>query len=313
MIGSNLAVACRARGWTVFGTYNSTPVSIDGCEVGHLALDDPSRVASLVAEKKPDVIINCAASVNLSGLEVDDALVSSNVAVTRSALAAAEHQGCLFVQVSSDWVFSGDLTTGSCYTEFDPRAPVNAYGRTKAKCEELVEVSLVPHLITRPANVYGLNMSLPSDRSEIEKHIWSRSSLALRLLNDLRLGRQVLGPESIYQSPTSAWSYAVRTCDLIDAGAHGVVNTAGPKAMSRLAYLREFALAFDMDVDLVHRSSSSEMLKSQGESVTLPLPPNTSLCDERLAGLVGPTFSTAAGFETLRDQLEEALQRHGLK
>lgn len=313
LVGSNLAVACRERGWTVVGTSKSTPVSVDGCRVDRLALEDPVTVAGFMADVKADVVIHSAASVNLSALETSAELVRASVMASRAVLEAAERRGCVFVLVSSDWVFPGDLDSGACYHETATRAPVNSYGKTKAAAEKSVEESSIPYLITRPANVYGLNLSVPKDREAIEQHIWTRSSLALRLLNDLRYGREVLGSDALYQSPTSAWSYARRTCELIEAGARGVVNVAGPQAMSRLAYLREFAIAFGMAAELVRRSNVGDMLTSQGESPTLRVPQNTSLCDGRLRECVGPTLSTTEGFGVLRAQLGEALRRHGLK
>ena len=313
MVGSNLAVAFQERGWSVVGTFYSTPVSIRNCDLHQVLLTEPGALAVLVDKSKPDVVIHCAASVELSALEIDEDLVKKNVAITASALAAAEHWGCTFVLVSSDWVFSGEQPFGSSYLELDSRAPVNAYGRSKAQSETLVEASRVPHLISRPANVYGVNLSMPLNLLSVEQHIWSRSSLAVRMLNELRHGREVLGPDSIIQNPTSAWSYAQRTADLIEAGVEGAVNTAGPHAMSRLIYLEELARAFDMDPDLVRLASVSEMLTSQGESEKLPLPSNTSLSDERLRGLVGATESTTIGFETFRSQIESVLLAHHLK
>jgi dTDP-4-dehydrorhamnose reductase len=312
MVGSNLAVACRERGWNVAGTYNATPVSVGGCDTHQVALGNPEDLMRLIADVRPDVIIHSAARVELSALEVNEVAVRSNVAVTNSALSASELWGCLFVLVSSDWVFPGDLDIGLCYDEKDRRSPVNGYGRSKARSEELVEGSSMPFLITRPANVYGLNVSSPLNVDEVERHIWTRSSLALRLLRDLREGRKVLGPESLYQNPTSAWSYSQRTCDLIEAGVRGIVNTAGPTVMSRLKYLKEFASAFDIDTNLIRESDQGDMLRSQGESPELPLPQNCGLSDALLREIVGPTDSVADGLRWLRGQLSDVLESHGL-
>ncbi len=306
MIGSNLARACYGRGWRVNGTYRSTPVSLEGCATDGLSLDDPRAVSEAITTWKVRTVIHSAASVELSALESDPALVDANVKATAVTVQAAERGGCRYVLVSSDWVFPGTIPADSCYREGDSRGPVNAYGRSKAASEEVVEASGTEWLITRPANVYGINWSVPAKPESRADHVRSRSSLALRWLIRLARGEPLAVPAGVRQSPTSAWSYAQRVCDLIETGATGTVNTAGPDAMERADYAHRLAAAFSLDTSLVRTVQTGEALAADGESPTLPLPVNTALCDNRIRALTQALCSTEDGLALMRRQLREA-------
>jgi len=305
MIGSNVAVAFQNRGWQVCGTYRSTPISLQGCATARVLLDDSRAVCDALAAWRATTIIHCAASVELSALETDPSTATANIRATAVTVAAAKSSGCRYVLVSSDWVFPGTIPTNSCYHEDDARAPVNAYGRSKAASEEIVEASGAEWLITRPANVYGINWSVPANHGRRADHVRDRSSLALRWLGQLSRGEPLAVPEGVRQSPTSAWSYAQRVCDLIDIGAAGTVNTAGPEAMERADYVRRLADAFGLDVSLVRPAPVGEALQADGESPALPLPVNTALCDDRVRTLAEPLSDTEEGFALLKRQLEE--------
>jgi dTDP-4-dehydrorhamnose reductase len=305
MIGSNLAAACRDRGWRVYGTYRQTPVALDGCVTAGLALDDPDAVTEAVAAWQVGTIIHCAASVELSALETRPDLIAQNVRAAAATVQAAEQGGCRYVLVSSDWVFAGTIPDGDRYREDDQRQPVNAYGRSKAASEEAVESSAAEWLITRPANVYGVNWSVPAGPQSRDEHVRRRSSLAVRWLGRLARGEDVLVPDGVIQSPTSAWSYAARVCDLIDAGAAGIVNTAGPEASCRAGYVRQLAAAFSFSPGSVRTVSAGSALEADGESPALPLPANTALSDHRLRDLARPLCDLAEGLATFRRHLQQ--------
>lgn len=305
MIGSNIAAAFRDRGWSVVGSYFSTPVSVTGCETIPLELDDRENVVSMIGAQRPDVIVHSAASVGLGAMELDNRLVQRNERATSNTVTAAETSQCAYVLVSSDWVFPGNLQNGDCYLEDDLRAPINAYGRSKAASEVLVETSSIPWLITRPANVYGVNLSTQIDGGSDDARLWQRSSLALQWLGQLLKGKPVLAPESARQCPTSAWSYATRICDLVDHDARGIFNTAGPVSMTRADYLRTLAGIFDLDTELVQSASIRASLEDAHEYPELPIPANTSLSDALLTRQVGAIDTPWVGLRELRSQVEQ--------
>jgi dTDP-4-dehydrorhamnose reductase len=324
LVGSNVAAAAVRRSWSTLGTWCSTPVRLPGAHTARLDLGDRRACVTLASEFEPDVLVHAAASVELGRLEREPRLARLNSLGTEHTLVAARAVRARYVLVSSDWVFSGDLPAGLCWSEPDPTGPVNAYGRTKLASELAVEEFVGSWLITRPANVYGVNLSLPSGAVAVRgagdgglssrardlhaRHVWERSSLALRWVAHLRAGRPLPAPDDIYQSPTYAWDYAERLLELTVRGCEGVYNTAGPESLSRREYLRRLALAFDCDVKLVRAGSAAESLAAAGERADVKLPSNTTLCDELCAcALGGQAVDSLTGHRLMREQLQRVL------
>jgi dTDP-4-dehydrorhamnose reductase len=306
MIGSNIAAAARTRQWDVTGTWHSCPVTMKGVETMRLDITDTGSWRAVMEQVRPDVVVHNAASVDLIRLESDERLARANVAGAINAVRAAERCGGRVALVSSDWVFAGDLPPGESYDEMGTVAPLNAYGRSKAGSETAVLGASVDSLITRPANVYGVNLADPADRSDSTQHVIRRSSLALRWLTSLSRGEEVPAPADIHQSPTSASSYATQLCDLIDAGATGIYHTAGPESMHRLGYIRALAEDFDLDPGLVVERPLRDSLGPMFEdpaAVELRLPHNTALQVKKATEAVGGQVGLREGHAAMRRQM----------
>ena len=70
-----------------------------------------SEVMACVREKKPDVIINCAAMTNVDGCEKNwDGAYRANAIGPRNLAIAAEDVGAKLVHISTDYVFPGNGT-----------------------------------------------------------------------------------------------------------------------------------------------------------------------------------------------------------
>jgi dTDP-4-dehydrorhamnose reductase len=337
LVGSNLAAAAAQQSWEVLGTWCETPVRLPGTRTVRLDVADRHACVALAEELEPDAIVHAAASVALGRLEREPGLAQLNRLGTEHTLAAARAVRAHYVLVSSDWVFSGQRPAGQCWSEHDPTAPINAYGRSKLAAEHAVQDSSGNWLITRPANVYGVNLSIPTTargahyangaggrpldpvgaRTEIvsavrARHVWERSSLALRWVAHLRAGRPLPAPADVHQSPTYAWDYAQRVCELIAQECEGVYNTAGPDSLNRGEYLRLLARAFACDPELVRDGTAAAFLAACGEDVDLKLPANTTLCDERATFVLGRSAVDAlTGHRLMREQLRRVLGGSG--
>lgn len=119
-----------------------------------LNIMDLDEVLSFVEEKRPDVIINCAAATNVDGCEKDwDFAYKLNALGPRNLAIAATKVGAKFVHVSTDYVFPGNGSTP--ITEFDTPAPISAYGKTKYEGEKFVQQFADKWFIVRTAWLYG--------------------------------------------------------------------------------------------------------------------------------------------------------------
>ena len=117
-------------------------------------LDITDAAACRSAVEGHDVVANLAAWTAVDDAETREAEAFSVNAVGAANLASAcADTGGRLVQVSTDYVFSGDAT--SPYAVDAPIAPRSAYGRTKAAGEWAVLAHCPSALVVRTAWLYG--------------------------------------------------------------------------------------------------------------------------------------------------------------
>ena len=117
-------------------------------------LRQPTALAQVVGEVRPDLIVNAAAYTAVDRAESDAA---SAFAINRDgaaalAAAAAAHD-CPIIHISTDYVFDG-AKLGE-YREDDATGPSGVYGRSKLEGEKAVATANPQHLILRTAWVYA--------------------------------------------------------------------------------------------------------------------------------------------------------------
>lgn len=154
-------------------------------------------------------VINCAAWTNVDAAEAHEAEATHVNGHAVGELAARCKQiGALLVHYSTDYVFSGRATTP--YGVEQPRAPINAYGRSKALGEELLERHGGEYLLIRTSWVYA-----PWGKNFVRTIVGlARQRPTLRVVNDQR-GR-----------PSSAEEIARVTLALCARDARGTFHVA---------------------------------------------------------------------------------------
>ena len=102
-----------------------------------------------------DVVVNCAAWTAVDDAEVNEAAaLAINGEGPKNVAKVCNEIGAKLVQISTDYVFSGDATTP--YAENSEVGPKSAYGRTKLAGEVAVRNHLPnDHYIVRTAWLYG--------------------------------------------------------------------------------------------------------------------------------------------------------------
>ncbi|MCL4152456.1 UNVERIFIED_CONTAM: hypothetical protein GTU68_005150 [Idotea baltica] len=128
-------------------------VELVGLDRSALDLTQTEAVLAKIVALRPSVIVNCAAYTQVDLAEDDElqALLVNGAAVAAMA-AAADEAGALLIQVSTDYVFSGD--NAGEYVESDLTGPTGAYGRTKLVGEEAA-LTAARSIVLRTAWVYG--------------------------------------------------------------------------------------------------------------------------------------------------------------
>jgi dTDP-4-dehydrorhamnose reductase len=310
LVGSNLAAAAVQQSWSVLGAYGRAPVEIAGASTIGLDLTDRPACVMAAMNFEPDVIVHAGAPGAPGPYEREPRLAWLARQAAENTLAAAQTTRARYVLVSCDWVFSGVREIGERWAEDERPEPVNEYGHAQLAAEELVRESSADWLITRVADVYGVNLATPAEGAA--RHVWECSGTPLRLVAQLREGVSLPAPADVYRSPTYVWDYAQRVCELMADWDGGVLHTAGPDAMHRREYLRLLARAFGCDPGLVHAGSIAAYLQACGEDESLPLPPNTALEDERARAALGhAAVDVERGLALMSEQLRRVLERVG--
>jgi len=152
MLGQDLLAALGAAPGTDAGTAQGAH-EVTATHLASLDITDPD--ACLAAVAGHDVVVNAAAWTKVDDAETHEAQAFSVNAVGAANLACAcSATGARMVQVSTDYVFSGDATTS--YDEDAPLAPRSAYGRTKGSGEWAVRAHLPSaSWVVRTAWLYG--------------------------------------------------------------------------------------------------------------------------------------------------------------
>lgn len=150
-------------GWEVLATDSDS-----------LDITDLAKVKQVVAEYRPDAIVNAAAYTAVDKAEIEGELATRiNEQGPENLAQAAVEAGCRLVHVSTDYVFDGQAKVP--YREADATNPLGVYGKTKLGGEIAVAGTQPEAIIIRTAWVfseYGSNfvktmLRLAKERDEL--------------------------------------------------------------------------------------------------------------------------------------------------
>lgn len=212
----------------------------------NIDLTDEGRMRQVLEEIRPDFLVHTAAMTNVDACELDkEECDRMNIDMVRQMLPVLKDIGTHLVHLSTDFVFSG--RKGSLYTEQDLPDPVNYYGLSKLRSEELVEASGVPAAILRTVLVYGL-----VDGND-------RSNVVLWVKNSLEQGREIRVVTDQLRMPTYAEDLAEACWLAIRERARGIFNVSSSELFSIYELAILVAEAFELDKNLIHPVETNQL------------------------------------------------------
>lgn len=227
---------------TVLSTFNSgNRIDNGGLVYEHLDISNKTEVNNVIEKFRPEIIIHSAALTDVDLCEVDKELAYNiNVTGTENLVKSAEIIDSRFVYISSAFVFDGKREV---YTEEDKPNPINYYGFTKLKGEELVADSGIEFLILRTDQPYGI------------LNEGQRCNNVYRVLNALRSSTKTKEPEDWFCNPTFIPNFAYIMKNLIMHGKSGIYNLVGPDYVSRFEWAVSISKILGLDSSLIIKSS----------------------------------------------------------
>jgi dTDP-4-dehydrorhamnose reductase len=144
-LGTDMNRVFRTAGDTVFPFVHA---QLDVCS--------EARVAEVLAETKPDVVLNTAAYHRVDECEKKSELAFQvNGTAAMNLAIACQKAGATLVHFSTDYVFGG-YEKNTPYEETDRPAPLNVYGASKVLGEYLIPDYTDRYFVLRVCGLYGV-------------------------------------------------------------------------------------------------------------------------------------------------------------
>ncbi|GFD95367.1 NAD(P)-dependent oxidoreductase [Alteromonas sp. KUL156] len=224
-----------SRGENRSGRGDFNYVSID--------ITDEDLLYKKLSEYKPDVIVNTAAMTNVDACETNkQACDNLNIDVVQYLKNYSEENKTHLIHISTDFIFDGK---NGPYKESDKPNPLNYYGLSKLKSEELLIKSKVNYAILRTILVYG------------KVYDMSRTNIVLWVKKMLEDRKEITIVDDQFRMPTYVEDLALACKLSIDKKALGIFNISSKRMMSIYEIAQQIAEAFRLDKSLIKPISTA--------------------------------------------------------
>lgn len=262
LLGKAVAAEGRKHGFDVIeAARNAAPVKLD-------ITDDPALQRTLDAVA-PDLIVNCAALVDVRACEENPGLAYRVNARPASILAMwSGSTGTQLVQVSTDHFFpnGGSRPHG----EDEPVTLVNEYARTKFAGEAFALTS--PDALVLRTSIVGIRG-------------WGAPTLAEWAIQTLQQRQQLTVFRDAYTSSLDVRSCAKAILDLARKQETGLLNVAAGEVYTKEAFVREVAQQLGIDSSHATVGSVEHLVPPRPASLGLDVTRAEALLGYRLPGL----------------------------
>jgi len=236
----NKIVELAKNDYTVILLHKTKPLHSNSLK---LDIIDTIEVLNLFNKLKPAIVIHTASETNVDKCETErEHAWKTNVDGTRNIAVACGKVGAKLVYISTDYVFDGEKGN---YTEQDKPNPINYYGVTKLEGEKQVTQNCQKYFILRTSVLYGW-------------HPW-KQNFATWIINQLKQNKKITVVKDHYNTPTLADNLAEITLEAIQKNLQGLYHASGSERVSRYAFAKQIAKAFNLDPNLIKPIKISQL------------------------------------------------------
>jgi len=291
LLGANLTLEALDAGHDVVAVCNHHPLTLEGVDVCCLDLAEKGAAEDLIVQKKPDVVIHCAAATNVDECEREPEMAQRlNAGMTRDVARASRSAGAYMIHISTDAVFDG--VRGN-YSEDDAPNPINVYAASKLAAEVAVAAENPGAAIVR-TNLFGWNAQ-------------AKFSLAEWFLDRFGKGEPFNGFDDVWFSPILVNDLAGILFAVSERRLAGVFHIAGRDCMTKYEFGCEIAHIFDQDAGILTAVSVDDV------SLTAPRSKKLCLRIERIQAAISARMpSIRSGLERM-DAMEKSGYRTRLR
>jgi dTDP-4-dehydrorhamnose reductase len=282
MLGSAVKDYFLAKNCNIYGIYRSGD-DIENVNSICLDLTDLEALKKIEHLKDViDVVIHCAANVNVNACE-SDRQSADNIHIHSTAHLAKLFPSTKFIYISTDSVYDG---VNGKFNEEDIPNPKNYYAASKLAGEQKVlENNSKPYILR--TNIYGVKKPMAGSLFE-----WAYTNL----VNN----KPITGYSNVYFNPLFVNQLAEIIYLLLENNVPpGIYNVAGSSSISKYDFIELIKKSFNLTTDI-----SATELPGMINGVERPL--NTTLDTSKISNFIKMSnFSVLNGIESIRTQLEE--------
>ena len=289
LLGQKLVLLLQQQaGWRVVATArgeNRFKSPLGAFEYRPLDITDQAAVSSLIAEIKPDYVINTAAMTNVDQCEAEQqACRSMNVDSVKYLADACLAQNSFLLHLSTDFIFDGE---NGPYDEQAVAAPLSFYGHSKLDAENILLGHRVKWAMARTVLVYGIAQDM------------SRTNIILWVKKSLEDGNTINVVDDQWRTPTLAEDLAMGCFLIVKHNAEGIFNISGKDFLTPYDMAVATADYFGLNKSLINRTDSTKFTQPAKR------PPRTGFIINKARTLLGYNpHSFREGIEELAKQLQ---------
>ena len=258
-LGGNIVNEFRNNEIKVIGTnYNK-----NSSDEIHFDITNMDSIVSCVKKYSPQVIINCAANVNVDKLENNEKLAFSiNAYGAESIARVCKNNKIRLLHISSDAVFDGKK---GMYVEEDVTNPVNIYAKSKMLGEKLISKNLENYVIIR-TNFYGFHKQ--------DKFLFNW------ILSKLKNNERFPGFNDVFFNPLEVTNLSKMIYELSEKNFCGILHLSSDEIFSKFEFATKISEFFGFDSNLIRKGSIDDL------DLNAKRPKNTTLVNNKAKNLL---------------------------
>lgn len=239
---------------------------------------DSKKIKSILEDIHPDIIIHCAALVDVGFCEINKKEANLvNVKATK-VLAETKNRHTKFIYISTDSLFDGKIGN---YGETEPTHPLNVYSKSKLEAEKSVLSADKDSLVIR-THIFGF-------------HTPPRNAIAEWALQNWKNKKTINGFTDSFFNPIYTKQLARTVKHIVEKKKiSGVLNIGSEEILSKYFFLKLLADAFSYETNNVKPISSNDIQSN------IARPKNTSLNTSFFKKTLGQSLSIFDGLNEMK-------------
>ena len=269
LIGNALLNKSKNK-FDILTTFYKNPISIKNVRSFQYSFpNDLNNLRELLEKEKPDVLVNTMGYSNIDFCELNKSDTEIlHVEITEKICKICENIGTKQIFISSDYVFDGEKGN---YSETDVPNPVNYYGLSKLKAEQLILKNPI-NTVIRTSVIYDWDY---------------RARFFNSVIKNLQNNQEINATTDVYNSITCLDSLVESMFKVITLNQDGIFHVVDSTCINRFEFAKTIAKIFQLNENLIKTVSVQDDSKNIAKR-----PKNACLNNSKAKKELGLNFNT---------------------